>query len=122
MICRLLVEASSTCTNRGIELFGEKRHLLTITHWGNYQPRVEERCVTQLHSFEHDPDPSPIGSGICDDIRPGVIQVATGAWLDPDGSLCRRGNPNTLTLDKGTSRLAQGPVAHSCLVKIEAKE
>jgi biotin/methionine sulfoxide reductase len=59
---------------------------------------------------------------ISDSIRPGVIQIATGAWLDPDGSLCRRGNPNTLTLDKGTSRLAQGPVAHSCLVKIEAEE
>ncbi|MGB0507541.1 MAG: molybdopterin guanine dinucleotide-containing S/N-oxide reductase [Pikeienuella sp.] len=59
---------------------------------------------------------------ISEGIRPGVIQVATGAWLDPDGSLCRRGNPNMLTLDKGTSSLAQGPVAHSCLVKIEAEE
>ena len=57
---------------------------------------------------------------ISDMIRPGVIQIATGAWLDPDGDLCRRGNPNVLTCDKGTSRLAQGPVAHSCLVKVEA--
>ncbi|MEP0941991.1 MAG: molybdopterin guanine dinucleotide-containing S/N-oxide reductase [Rhizobiaceae bacterium] len=56
---------------------------------------------------------------ISDMIRPGVIQIATGAWLDPDGDLCRHGNPNMLTLDKGTSRLAQGPVAHSCLVKVE---
>jgi biotin/methionine sulfoxide reductase len=53
-------------------------------------------------------------------IRPGVIQIATGAWLDAEGDLCRRGNPNTLTLDKGTSRLAQGPIAHSCLVRVEA--
>lgn len=53
-------------------------------------------------------------------IRQGVIQIATGAWLDSDGDLCRHGNPNTLTLDKGTSRLAQGPVAHSCLVKVVA--
>jgi biotin/methionine sulfoxide reductase len=59
---------------------------------------------------------------ISENIRPGVIQISTGAWFDPDGSLCRRGNPNTLTLDKGTSRLAQGPVAHSCLVKIEAEK
>ncbi|MEP3847983.1 MAG: molybdopterin guanine dinucleotide-containing S/N-oxide reductase [Paracoccaceae bacterium] len=59
---------------------------------------------------------------ISDGIRPGVIQISTGAWLDPDGDLCRHGNPNTLTLDKGTSRLAQGPVAHSCLVKIEAEK
>ena len=59
---------------------------------------------------------------ISDMIRPGVIQIATGAWLDPDGDLCRHGNPNMLTLDKGTSRLAQGPVAYSCLVKVEVFE
>jgi biotin/methionine sulfoxide reductase len=57
---------------------------------------------------------------ISDTIRQGVIQIATGAWLDPDGEMCRLGNPNTLTLDKGTSCLAQGPIAHSCLVKVEA--
>ncbi|AUQ52434.1 Anaerobic dehydrogenase, typically selenocysteine-containing (plasmid) [Phaeobacter inhibens] len=56
---------------------------------------------------------------ISDMIRPGAIQIATGAWLYSDGDLCRRGNPNVLTRDKGTSRLAQGPVAHSCLVKVE---
>ena len=55
---------------------------------------------------------------ISDKIRPGVIQIATGAWLEPDGDLCRHGNPNVLTLDKGTSQLAQGPVAHSCLVQV----
>ena len=53
------------------------------------------------------------------DIMPGVIQLATGAWYDPDGALCRHGNPNALTLDKGTSRLAQGPIAHSCLVEVD---
>ena len=57
-----------------------------------------------------------------DSIRPGVIQISTGAWLDPDGDLCRCGNPNTLTLDKGTSSLAQGPIAHSCLVRVKAYE
>ena len=55
-----------------------------------------------------------------DTIRPGVIQIATGAWLDTVDNTCQRGNPNTLTLDKGTSKLAQGPIAHSCLVKVEA--
>jgi biotin/methionine sulfoxide reductase len=59
---------------------------------------------------------------ISDAIRPGVIQIATGAWFDPEGETCRHGNPNALTLDKGTSRLAQGPIAHSCLVSIEAAE
>ena len=57
---------------------------------------------------------------ISDDIRPGVIQIATGAWFDPVGETCKRGNPNVLTPDKGTSRLAQGPIAHSCLVEVGA--
>ncbi|KAF0676084.1 molybdopterin guanine dinucleotide-containing S/N-oxide reductase [Profundibacterium mesophilum] len=55
-------------------------------------------------------------------IMPGVIQIATGAWFDPDGSTCRAGNPNALTPDKGTSRLAQGPIAHTCMVEVAAFE
>ena len=35
------------------------------------------------------------------------------------GALDKHGNANVLTLDKGTSRLAQGPSAHSALVEIE---
>ena len=54
------------------------------------------------------------------DIRTGVLQMATGAWWDPDETgMCRHGNPNALTRDKGTSDLGQGPTAHTCLVKIE---
>ncbi|UTS81157.1 molybdopterin-dependent oxidoreductase [Phaeobacter piscinae] len=54
----------------------------------------------------------------------GCIAISTGAWLDAarqeDGTLiCQNGNPNTLTRDQGTSDLAQGPAAHSCLVSIE---
>ena len=53
------------------------------------------------------------------EIRRGVVQLATGAWWDPDADgLCRHGNPNALTPDRGTSRLAQGPTAHSCLVRV----
>ncbi len=64
---------------------------------------------------------------ISDDIRLDVVQMSTGAWFDaisqPDGTLlCRHGNPNLLTMDRGTSRLAQGPTAHSCLVDIEKFE
>ena len=61
---------------------------------------------------------------ILEDIRAGVIQISTGAWLDTEGDtgLCRKGNPNVLSLDKGTSKLAQGPIAHSCLVDIELAE
>ena len=35
------------------------------------------------------------------------------------GTLELHGNPNVLTLDKGSSKLAQAPVAHSCLVEVE---
>jgi biotin/methionine sulfoxide reductase len=64
------------------------------------------------------------GAVVTDAIRPGVIQLATGAWFDPldpaeIGSLDRHGNPNVLTLDKGTSKLAQCSVAQTALVEVE---
>ena len=60
------------------------------------------------------------GVAVTDKIRPGVVQMPTGAWYDPDPTgLCRNGNPNVLTRDKGTSSLAQGPTAHTCLVNVE---
>ena len=67
------------------------------------------------------------GAVIDDHVRPGVAQLSTGAWFDPDmgagtNGMCKHGNPNVLTMDKGTSRLAQGPIAHSCLVEIERFE
>jgi len=58
---------------------------------------------------------------IRDDLIEGVAQLPTGAWWDPvepDG-LCRAGNPNVLTRDVGTSSLAQGPTAHTCMVEVE---
>ena len=50
--------------------------------------------------------------------------MSTGAWYDPEdasipNSLCKHGNPNVLTRDKGTSSLGQGPSAHTCLIEIE---
>ena len=64
------------------------------------------------------------GARLTEDIMPGVLMIATGAWFDPDiagdsGLDCKHGNPNVLTPDRGTSSLAQGPAAHSCLVEIE---
>lgn len=63
------------------------------------------------------------GLEISADIRDGVLELPTGAWFDPqtvDGeSLEVHGNPNVLTPDQGTSRLAQGCTAHSCLVDVE---
>ena len=64
------------------------------------------------------------GAVVTDAIRPGVVQLATGAWFDPldpseIGSLDKHGNPNVLTLDKGTSKLAQCSVAQTALVQVE---
>ncbi len=61
---------------------------------------------------------------ITDRVRPGVVVLPTGAWYDPEdpaqpGSLDVHSNPNVLTLDIGTSTLAQGTSAHSCLVEVE---
>ena len=57
-------------------------------------------------------------------VRPGVVVLPTGAWFDPldpsqDDSLEKHGNPNVLTLDKGTSKLTQGCSAHTTLVEVE---
>lgn len=64
------------------------------------------------------------GAVVTDAIRPGVMQLATGAWFDPldpaeIGSLDKHGNPNVLTLDKGTSKLAQCSIAQTVLVEVE---
>ena len=52
-----------------------------------------------------------------------VVALPTGAWFDPldvDGEILElAGNPNVLTRDVGTSSLAQGPSAHTCLVDVE---
>ena len=61
------------------------------------------------------------GARVTPDVMAGAVVLPTGAWYDPasPGGLDRHGNPNVLTLDKGTSRLAQGSSAHSTLVEIE---
>ena len=65
-----------------------------------------------------------VSAALDTDLMQGVVAISTGAWLDAipqlDGTLlCLGGNPNTLTRDHGTSELAQGPTAHSCLVDVE---
>jgi biotin/methionine sulfoxide reductase len=61
------------------------------------------------------------GIELTENIRPGVVELETGAWFDPNDELSLEvhGNPNVLTRDVGTSTLAQGPTAHSCLVDVE---
>ncbi len=61
---------------------------------------------------------------LSDDVRPGVVQLSTGAWYDPetpegDNPLCVHGNPNVLTRDIGTSRLSQGCTGQLTCVQVE---
>ncbi|BBK40985.1 biotin sulfoxide reductase [Allostella vacuolata] len=66
------------------------------------------------------------GVRVTEGVRPGVVILPTGAWYTPagqePGALDLAGNPNVLTLDKGTSALGQGCSAHTCLVAIERVE
>ena len=62
------------------------------------------------------------GAVLDPDVMAGVVVMATGAWFDPSarrGEPERHGNPNVLTLDIGTSPLAQGTSALTALVEIE---
>lgn len=64
------------------------------------------------------------GAIVTDDVRPRVVNLSTGAWFDPidpsdDFATCAHGNPNVLTADRGTSRLAQGCTGQHVLVEIE---
>lgn len=64
------------------------------------------------------------GAVLSQAVRPGVVQLATGAWYDPidraaDNPLCVHGNPNVLTRDAGTSRLAQACTGQLTVVDIE---
>ncbi|WP_426437025.1 molybdopterin guanine dinucleotide-containing S/N-oxide reductase [Bradyrhizobium genosp. P] len=63
------------------------------------------------------------GVVVTDAVLPGVVQLPTGAWYDPaepgvPGSIEKHGNPNVLTPDHGSSRLAQAPSCNSTLVEI----
>ena len=67
------------------------------------------------------------GAVLSEALRPGVVQLSTGAWYDPDdptsdNPLCVHGNPNVLTRDAGTSRLAQGSTGQLCLIEIKRFE
>ena len=61
---------------------------------------------------------------LTEDISPGVVHLPTGAWYDPadpceDAPLCVHGNPNVLTRDVGTSRLAQGCTGQLTAVEVQ---
>ena len=61
------------------------------------------------------------GVAVTDSLRPGVVQLSTGAWFDPsapDVATCVHGNPNALTRDRGSSALGQGCTGQHVLVEI----
>ena len=67
------------------------------------------------------------GLDVTDVLRAGVIQISTGAWYDPaeggqPGSLEKHGNPNVVTMDRGTSQLAQSTMVQTVLVQVEKCE
>jgi trimethylamine-N-oxide reductase (cytochrome c) len=64
------------------------------------------------------------GAKVTDAIRPGVIRVNEGGWYNPQepgkvGALCKYGDVNTLTIDIGTSKLAQGNCGHTVIGDVE---
>jgi len=62
------------------------------------------------------------GAIVSPDIMPSVARLATGGWFDPSDGLDLNGNPNSLTLDRGSSSFAQGCSAQTCLVEIRRYE
>ncbi|MFD2167485.1 trimethylamine-N-oxide reductase TorA [Thalassotalea euphylliae] len=63
------------------------------------------------------------GAVVTDDFPPGVARIHEGAWYGPIdetiGSLDTYGDPNTVTMDWGASKLSQATSANTCLVQIE---
>ncbi len=64
------------------------------------------------------------GAVVTEAVMAGVVRMCEGAWYDPEkpgkiGAMCKHGDVNTLTIDRGTSKLAQGPIANTALVQIE---
>jgi biotin/methionine sulfoxide reductase len=64
------------------------------------------------------------GAVLSEALSPGVVQLSTGAWYDPedptaDNPICVHGNPNVLTRDAGTSKLAQGCAGQLTVIEIE---
>lgn len=63
------------------------------------------------------------GAVLSDGYPRGVIRIEEGAWYGPlnekEGAICTYGDPNTLTLDVGSSELAQATSANTCIVDFE---
>ena len=67
------------------------------------------------------------GAVVTDHVRPNVVRMCEGGWYDPAepgvaGTLCKHGDVNVLSVDMGTSQLAQGNIAHTNLAQVEKFE
>ncbi|MDP8033520.1 trimethylamine-N-oxide reductase TorA [Pasteurella atlantica] len=64
-----------------------------------------------------------VGAHLSDNFPSGVLRLQEGAWFSPlgaeDGAIDTYGSPNTMTLDIGTSELAQAVSANTCIVNVE---
>lgn len=64
-----------------------------------------------------------VGAVLSDNFPTGVVRLQEGAWYSPldekIGAIDTYGDPNTMTLDIGSSKLAQAVSANTCLVNIE---
>lgn len=63
------------------------------------------------------------GAHVSDNFPPGIVRIQEGAWYGPTGpeigALDTYGDPNTVTLDIGSSSLAQAQAANTCVVQVE---
>ena len=65
------------------------------------------------------------GAVVTDGIIKGTVALHEGAWYDPENlgeaekPLCKFGNPNVLTMDIGTSKLAQGNSPNTAILQVE---
>ena len=84
-------------------------------------------AATLIEEIESAGSPRYCVAGTVDLLMPDFVSLPTCAWFDAiepgvNGSLELAGNPNVLTRDRGTSSLAQGPSAHTCLVQVERSD
>ena len=83
---------------------------------------VRGLCDGELVRIFNDRGACLAGLAVNEAVRPGVAQLSTGAWYDPDPAnpgFCRHGNPNVLTADRPSSTLSQGCTGQLALVEIE---
>lgn len=59
------------------------------------------------------------GAVLSEDVMPGVVQLSTGAWYDPDeDGNCVHGNPNVLVKDIPVSKFSRGNVGQHVQVEV----